>query len=636
MSSNMPIVNDRYLVERSVGRGGMAEVFLAHDLLLDRPVALKVLFPEYANDPSFVERFRREAQSAAGLTHPNIVAVYDWGKVNNTYFIAMEFVQGRTLASILKEKLRLTARQACDVAVDVASALGFANENGVVHRDIKPGNILIGSTGQVKVADFGIARALGSAVEEGLTQTGSVMGTATYLSPEQAQGSQPDPRSDIYSLGVMMYEMVAGRAPFIGDNAVGVAYQQVHGVPPALSEFVSDIPREFEAIVAKCMAKSAERRYVNAGALRDDLRRFSAGDEVVALTDVRGRKTQSQLTETMAIPVISKNQDTDHGATDSPEYEDSYDDIAPRRAASYLFGAVFTAIVLLAAGVFIYRTVDRGSATSLTIPDVTNRTQAEASQLLLDMGLTPIPNAVINDAVGDDIVYAQDPPATATGQQGDVVTITFNPARQLQTVPPVQGLSVENATQLLAPLGLQLVILEVRNDPLVPLNQIITQEPLANEQVRSGSAVSVVVSGGTGGSNIPNIEGQVSSAAEQLLKSSPYNFVVTITAEPSATVEKGRAIRTDPAIGTPLPAGSAIALIVSSGSPTVVVPDVTGKTEGEAQSALNAAGLISEVGYRNVAVGDTNDGRVVSQSREAQSAVAPGTKITLVIGKSTP
>ena len=636
MSSNMPIVNDRYRVERSVGRGGMAEVFLAHDLLLDRPVALKVLFPEYANDPSFVQRFRREAQSAAGLTHPNIVAVYDWGKVNNTYFIAMEFVQGRTLASILKEKLRLTARQACDVAVDVASALGFAHENGVVHRDIKPGNILIGSTGQVKVADFGIARALGSAVEEGLTQTGSVMGTATYLSPEQAQGSQPDPRSDIYSLGVMMYEMVAGRAPFIGDNAVGVAYQQVHGVPPALSEFVSDIPREFEAIVAKCMAKSAERRYVNAGALRDDLRRFSAGEEVVALTDVRGRKTQSQLTETMAIPVISKNQDTDHGATDSPEYEDSYDDIAPRRAASYLFGAVFTAIVLLAAGVFIYRTVDRGSATSLTIPDVTNRTQAEASQLLLDMGLTPIPNAVINDAVGDDIVYAQDPPATATGQQGDVVTITFNPARQLQTVPPVQGLSVENATQLLAPLGLQLVILEVRNDPLVPLNQIITQEPLANEQVRSGSAVSVVVSGGTGGSNIPNIEGQVSSAAEQLLKSSPYNFVVTITAEPSATVEKGRAIRTDPAIGTPLPAGSAIALIVSSGSPTVVVPDVTGKTEGEAQSALNAAGLISEVGYRNVAVGDTNDGRVISQSREAQSAVAPGTKITLVIGKSTP
>jgi serine/threonine-protein kinase len=425
-----------------------------------------------------------------------------------------------------------------------------------------------------------------------------------------------------------MYEMVAGRAPFIGDNAVGVAYQQVHGVPPALSEFASDVPREFEAIIAKCMAKSAERRYVHANALRDDLRRFAAGEEVVALTAVQGRKTQSQSTETMAIPVITKS-------VEKADYEDSYDDFAPRRTASYIFGAVFTAIIFLAAGVFIYRTIDSGSTASITIPDVTNRTQAEASQILLELGLTPIPNAVINDAVADDVVYAQDPPATATAYQGDVVTITYNPARKLQTVPPIQGLSVENATQILAPLGLQLVILEVRNDVLVPLNQIISQDPLANVQVRSGSAVSVIVSGGTGGNNIPNIEGQVSSAAEQLLKSSPYNFVVTITAEPSTTVEKGRAIRTDPIIGTPLPAGSAISLIVSSGSPTVVVPDVTGKTEAEAQTAINAAGLITEIGYKTVPVGDASDGRVVSQSRDAQSAVAPGTKITLVIGKST-
>jgi serine/threonine-protein kinase len=220
---NIPLVNERYRVERSIGRGGMAEVFLARDVLLDRPTALKVLFPEFATDPNFVERFRREAQAAAALTHPNIVAVYDWGKVNSTYFIAMEYVEGKTLATILQERGQLSPTQTCDIIAEVALALSFAHENGVIHRDIKPGNILIGSNGQVKVADFGIARALGSGVDESLTETGSVMGTATYLSPEQAQGAQPDPRSDIYSLGVMMYELAAGRAPFVGESALAIA-----------------------------------------------------------------------------------------------------------------------------------------------------------------------------------------------------------------------------------------------------------------------------------------------------------------------------------------------------------------------------------------------------------------------------
>ena len=283
------IINDRYEIHKRVGRGGMADVFLARDRLLDRQVAIKVLFPEFAVDPNFVERFRREAQAAANLSHPNIVNVYDWGKYEGTYFIAMEYVQGRTLAEILKTNKRLTPKQAAEIASEVAAALGFAHEAGLAHRDIKPANILIGTNGQVKVADFGIARAMNSATESNLTQVGSVMGTASYFSPEQAQGAQPDPRSDLYSLGIVMYEMVAGKPPFTGENPVAIAYKQVHDQPTPLNKIVDGIPRPFEAIVAKLLAKDPKLRYSSAHALRDDLRRFRNGEQVQALVAAAAR-----------------------------------------------------------------------------------------------------------------------------------------------------------------------------------------------------------------------------------------------------------------------------------------------------------------------------------------------------------
>ena len=259
------VLSGRYELAHLVARGGMAEVYRAHDRLLDRPVALKILFPELSVDRSFVERFRREAQAAANLSHPNIVPVFDWGEDGGTYFIVMEFIDGRALSPILRTAVPLHPDRAAEIGADVAGALAYAHRHGVIHRDVKPGNVLITEEGMVKVTDFGIARAVNT--EESLTQTGAVMGTATYFSPEQAEGIGVDARSDIYSLGVVLFEMVTGRPPFLGDTPVAVASKHVREHPPTAREINPAVPPDLEAIISKCMSKSPDNRY----ATGDDL-----------------------------------------------------------------------------------------------------------------------------------------------------------------------------------------------------------------------------------------------------------------------------------------------------------------------------------------------------------------------------
>jgi serine/threonine-protein kinase len=642
--NNRTIVNDRYEIGKRIGRGGMAEIFQARDILLDRPVAMKVLFPEFATDPAFVERFRREAQAAANLNHPNIVAVYDWGKVNNTYYIAMEYVNSRTLADILKQSGTLTPMQVCDVMGEVASALISAHKNGVIHRDIKPGNILISTTGQVKVADFGIARALGAGVEQGLTQTGAVMGTATYFSPEQAQGVSTDQRSDIYSLGVVMYEMLSGVAPFTGENAVAIAYKQVHEQAVPLDQRLTSVPPEVAAIVAKCMQKSPDDRYSSAEEVRDELRRFIEGMPVLAVSEKTesGRATQvlpqtdinattlisAQDAATELLPKISPT------STKQANYP-PYDDKSPQRTAVFVFGALFAAIVLLAGGLFLYQTITRNSANaSITVPDVRNLTVKQASEQLLASGFTPIPYAATKDGVGNDIVYEQDPPPSVLARSGDQVTITYNPTSTPIAVPLVRGLTVKEATALLAPLGLTLSIKEVVNDPKIPENQIMSQDPKVDTQVRSGSAIVVIVSGGLGQATVPNVQGQVATAAQQLLQTSPYNFVVTLVNEASSTIEQGRVIRTEPAIGAQSPAGSAITVFVSSGGNKVAVPQLEGQTEVDARALLATAGLNLDIKYQDVPANDINIGKVITQGTDAGTLVDPGFIIRLTIGRA--
>src|SRR6478609_3053030 len=281
------VLSGRYEIHRKIARGGMAEVFLARDRSLDRPVAVKVLFPEFATDPAFVERFRREAQAAANLSHPNIVGVYDWGAENSTYFIVMEFVDGKSLAEIVRTSGPLHPRRAAEVAFEVAGALGFAHAKGVVHRDVKPGNVIISTSGVAKVTDFGIARALSSPSED-LTAAGAVMGTASYFSPEQAQGFPVDARSDLYSLGVVLFELVTGRAPFTGDSPVAIAYKHVQEQPPRPSDLVAGVPVGLEAIIGRLLAKQPDNRYLSADDLRADLRRWLDGDTPLALAAAQG------------------------------------------------------------------------------------------------------------------------------------------------------------------------------------------------------------------------------------------------------------------------------------------------------------------------------------------------------------
>ncbi len=621
-NSNIPLVNDRYRVERSIGRGGMAEVFLAHDLLLDRPVALKVLFPEYAIDPTFVERFRREAQSAAALTHPNIVAVYDWGKVNATYFIAMEYVEGKTLATILKERGRLSPIHTCDVIAEVASALSFAHENGVVHRDIKPGNILIGTSGQVKVADFGIARALGTGVDEALTEIGSVMGTATYLSPEQAQGAQPDPRSDIYSLGVMMYELVAGKAPFVGESAVAIAYQHVHNIPTPLRDLVADLPRGFESVVAKCMAKNAARRYENATLVREDIRRIIDGTETLALNEARGVAKEIALSDTAEIPVVVL-----------PPYEEvstEFASVDPKKPAMVIGGTVI-ALVLLAVIIFVFRTV---GGSSNTLPSVVNLSIDAAQEQLAALGLTVVPNELPQDGVAPGVVYDQSPAAGSSYEIGDAITLTYTPRAGSVMVPPIQGLLYDAAVAQATAVGLTIEITEERVDPTTPIGQIISQDPAATVLLPAGSPIRVVVSKGGPSVAIPNVEGQATDAAQQVLIGAPFLFNVTLAEEQSTSVTNGRVIRTEPPIGTSVASGSSVTVVISGGGNQSTVPDVTGQSEADAKTLLNNAGLVWEVRYQNVPAGDENDGNVISQSLQPDTQVNPGSKVMLIVGRA--
>jgi beta-lactam-binding protein with PASTA domain/predicted Ser/Thr protein kinase len=664
------VLNDRYEIQTRIGRGGMADVLLARDLLLDRPVAIKVLFAEFATDPNFVERFRREAQSAAALNHPNIVSVYDWGKYGGTYFIAMEYIEGRTLADIVRANGRVSAVQAAEIASEVSAALAFAHRNGVVHRDIKPANILIGSSGQVKVADFGIARAMNSAADSNLTQVGLVMGTATYFSPEQAQGAQPDPRSDLYSLGIVMYEMVGGRPPFAGDNPVAIAYKQVHENPQPLNQLAADVPRPYEAIVAKLLAKNPAVRYPDGDSLRDDLRRFRNGDPVRALSGsaaapparpsnagattvartvtpprpptvgvgVGIANATTAVARTGGIPVSTTAQPRttiQHrtgyptGANEAVYYD------PPQRRAWWGIAAFIAILALAVGGFLLFKALDKDTPeTSFALTDVTGKQLDEATQILLDEGLRPVGVSTPDPDSPEGVVYETDPLPGVIVSKDMEIKLYFNPVTQLIAVPNVTNLPLADAKDALTAAGFATGTVQEVEDPEIAIGNVISQDPAAESPAKQGDPVNLTVSQGAGKVTVPNVVQAPVDTAKSVLVTA--GLTVTTVDEANDSVQEGFVIRTDPLADTIVDKGSPITVYVSTGPTQVPVPLLIGITETQATSLLAEKGLLVSVTYQDVAAGSPNDKRVLSQSVPVNQLVDSSSTVGIVVARALP
>jgi serine/threonine-protein kinase len=578
MDPNEPprVFSERYELIHLIARGGMAEVYRARDRLLDRPVALKVLFPELSVDRSFVERFRREAQAAANLSHPNIVPVFDWGEDTGTYFIVMEFIDGRPLSSILKTAGPLSPERTADVGAHVAAALGYAHKHGVIHRDVKPGNVLITDEGQVKVTDFGIARAINT--EESLTQTGAVMGTATYFSPEQAEGIGVDARSDIYSLGVVLFEMATGRPPFLGDTPVAVASKHVRDHPPAPRELNPSIPPTFEAIILKAMAKNPDHRYATAEDLRADLLRFTEGRSVSAMTDSTTVVPVAGQDATQVVGAVAGMEATRAvAASTQADAEDEEDERGANRTRTYAIILAILLILLVVAGYFLGRNLGYfGGSSSFNLQSVVGKPVAEATAELKNDGLnTSIVNQISTDAPGT--VISTDPSPGALVKKGDTITLhkaVAAPVAKVQVPAGITNTSVSEAEATLRGVGLTYTVVNRTNN--ATKGTVLSTNPTSGTTVKVGSSVTLTVSAGPADVQVPSVIGQTELAAGNLLGSVGLNASIG-TPQSSTQYGPGLVIISTPGPGALVPPGSSVTIVVSTGPPptTTTTPPTT-------------------------------------------------------------
>jgi eukaryotic-like serine/threonine-protein kinase len=586
------VVDGRYRVVRRLGSGGMADVWCAEDAQLGRRIALKVLHTRFATDPGFVERFRREASSAAGLQHPNIVGVFDRGEWDGMPYIAMEHVDGRTLKAIVAEEGPLGPDRAIELTEQVLRAAGFAHRRGIVHRDLKPHNVLVDAEGRVRVADFGIARAGAS----DMTETGSIVGTAQYLSPEQAQGLPVSPRSDLYSVGVLLYELLTGRVPFDAESPVTVALKQVSEAPVPPSQRNPAVPPALEAVVLRALEKDPARRFQDADAFIAALE--AARTPARPAREVRLERTPGEPWEPVA---------------------------PPRRQWWWLLALLAIAAAGVAA--FLLTRPDR-----IAVPRVVGLRSAPAAQILHDRGFEVRLEQRVLDDVRRDHVAAQDPRPLVLADEGSTVTLTVSSGPGRAAVPAVRGLSRAAAARALRRAGFRPSTRRAYSGS-VPEGRVIGSTPAQGDRAERRSTVVLTISRGPRPVQVPTVTGLDRAAAEAALRD--RGLAASVTRRQTDAAQPGAVLAQDPAAGTSLAPGATVALVVAEAIPTVAVPDVVDATLAQARAELRQAGFAVRVRRRSVDTPD-EDGIVLDQSPAGGEARTAGTTVTLVAGRFEP
>ncbi len=627
-------LSSRYELGEILGFGGMSEVHLARDLRLSRDVAIKVLRADLARDPTFYLRFRREAQNAAALNHPAIVAVYDTGEAETDGgplpYIVMEYVDGVTLRDIVRSEGPMAPRRAMEVIADVCAALDFSHRNGIVHRDIKPANIMINRAGAVKVMDFGIARAISDSSSP-MTQTSAVIGTAQYLSPEQARGEQVDARSDVYSLGCVLFELLTAEPPFKGDSPVAVAYQHVREDPALPSSVNPDIPRELDSVILKAMSKNPANRYQSAAEMRSDLVRVLGGQRPSApmvmneedRTTILGAVDNSGYAAT---PAATPTPATTTATTTPPEQ-------GSRRTAKWALLGAGALVVIAIVGAFLL-SLGGSKVTQATVPDVTNLSSQVAQTQLLNEGFRVQTQPKASDVVASGNVITTIPVAGSRADKGATVTLDISTGPEQVAVPRLSGMTQSQAAQALSAVGLAL-------DPNVDrapsttdqVDTVTAQDPTSGTKVEVNGTVRVTLGSGPEQVRVPNVVGQSLEVAQPNIEGAGFKVEVENI---DSGRPKGQVVSTDPTGGTTAARGSTVTLKVSNGN-MIQMPDLSGQTVSQALDSLRRAGWTgspSQFVQRPEATLETDlVGKVVTQTQPQGSEVSKTSTITVGVGQ---